>query len=235
MDLAEVHSYVLSQLPPKLAERLPLETVSVPIGGRIWRIITVQNQDELLAVADQLEHIPYGYLLWESAIGLAQLLLEHYPVLTGKRILELGCGVGLPGLVAAHLGADVWQTDHEQNALMLATVNARQNGVTNLQQFAADWRTWAHSVRYDLLLGADILYERAMHPFLETIFWQNLAPQGRLLLSDPSRPQALDFVAAMEKRGWCFEIDMQTITLPTDDPQRRQVNVALLTGVREGE
>jgi predicted nicotinamide N-methyase len=235
MTQVEVHSYVLSQLPSHLAKRLPLETVSVPMGGRTWHITTVQNQDDLLAVADQLEHIPYGYLLWESAIGLAQLLLEQYPLLTGKRILELGCGVGLPGLVAAHLGAEVWQTDHEQNALMLAAVNAQQNGVTNVQQFAADWRTWKHPARYDLLLGADILYERAMHPFLEAIFRNNLAPHGRLLLSDPSRPQALDFVAALEKRDWCFDIEMQTITLPMDDPEQRQVNVALLTAMREGE
>ena len=58
----------------------------------------------------------------------------------------------------------------------------------------------------DLLLGADILYERIMHPYLEPIFRQNLASGGQLILADPSRPQALTFIADLEKRGWQFDL-----------------------------
>lgn len=224
-----------SPLPVWLAEQLPLATVELSIGGRTWRVLAVQNQDALLEVADQLAHIPYGFLLWESAVALAQMLVEQAGQLAGLRVLELGAGMGLPGLVARSLGAQVWQTDHEPYTLTIAAANAPRNGITGIHQFLADWRDWDHTEQYDLLLGADILYERAMHRHLEPIFQHNLAPGGRLLLADPSRPQALDFVAGLEKRGWQFEITMQTVTLPPPNREGKPVDVALLVGKRQGE
>jgi predicted nicotinamide N-methyase len=210
---------------------LPLETVDIVIGDSTWRISAVQDQDALLSMADQLAHIPYGFLLWESAVALANLLVARPHLVRNKRVLELGAGMGLPGLIARSLGAEVWQTDHEPKALALAALNAQQNGVTGLHYFPADWVHWTHTDRYDLLLGADILYERAMQPYLEHVFEQNLAPGGRLLLADPSRPQAFAFVAEMEKKGWHFELEMQTIQLPGRPEVGRTVEVAVLTGV----
>ena len=110
------------------------------------------------------------------------------------------------------------------------------------QQFLADWRTWRHTARYDVILGADILYERAMYAYLEPIFQQNLAPGGCLLLADPCRPQALEFAAHLEKHGWHFELSTCPVTLPATAEQpgkskkkaNQAVEVALLIGRRKG-
>jgi methyltransferase-like protein 23 len=221
---------------PVISPQLPLETVPLTIGGRTWQINTVQDQDALLDMADQLAHIPYGFLLWESAVVLAGWLAERPRALAGKQVLELGAGVGLPGLVARALGAEVWQTDHEAQALAVAAHNAAQNGVSGIHRFEADWSDWTHRTQYDLILGADILYETAMHRHLRPIFERNLAPTGQLVLTDPSRPQSLLLVAELERSGWDFELTMQTIQLP---PDRRRggktpgaVEVALLIGER---
>lgn len=212
-----------------LAARFPLETVTIPIGEQVWQITCVVDQDALLDNVSEVEHVPYGFLLWESAVALAHLLVARRTAVQGKRVLELGAGVGLAGLVARSAGATVWQTDHRADLLMLADVNARQNQVAVPHQFLADWRTWNDTRHYDFILGADILYERAMHRSLLPIFRQNLAPGGQLLLADPSRPQALELLAQLETEGWQVEITMRTITLPLPQRSNKPANVALLT------
>ncbi|MCX6047553.1 MAG: 50S ribosomal protein L11 methyltransferase, partial [Chloroflexi bacterium] len=211
---------------------LPVETLPIVIGGRTWQITAVHDQVALLAVADQLEHGPYGFLLWDSALALAEQLVAQAEQVRGKRILELGAGVGLPGLVAHSLGASVWQTDHQSSALNLAMLNAQQNGVAGIAHFVADWRTWTHTQSYDLLLGADILYERTLYVDLAHIFSHNLAPGGRLLLSDPGRPQALDFAAQLEKQGWRIELTTQTVQWAPPSRTAKPVEVTLLSGTR---
>ena len=212
-----------------LAARFPLETVAVTIGAQRWQITCVVDQDALLDGVNVMEHVPYGFLLWESAVALAQHLVERGDQLRGKRVLELGAGVGLAGLAAQKLGAAVWQTDHRADLLVLAEHNAQQNQLVPPQHFLADWRTWTHTPHYDLILGADILYERAMHRYLAPIFRQNLAPGGQLWLTDPSRPQALELLAQLETEGWQIDMTIQTITLALPQRVNKPAQVALLT------
>jgi len=208
----------------------PLVTSRIVIGGRAWQITAVQNQEALLDAVDTLENMPYGFLLWESAIGLGRYLAANPALVADRQALELGCGVGLVGLIARRLGARVRQTDHQPGVLALARRNAAQNAVHGIEQFLADWRHWEHTERYDLLLGADILYERAMHPYLERIFRANLAPQGALLLSDPVRPQALEFTSQLEKAGWSIALETIEVQLEESGRQNRAVEVALWIG-----
>ncbi|HLJ57287.1 MAG TPA: hypothetical protein VKT77_19780 [Chthonomonadaceae bacterium] len=213
----------------------PEETLDIAVGGRAWRITAVTDQDALLDSADDFEHFPFGLLLWDSAVGLARHFAGAPHLVAGRTVLELGCGVGLPGLVARAMGAAVCQTDHQGAALRLAEWNAAQNGSGPIERFAADWRAWTHRDRYDLLLGADITYNRPEHFHLEQIFRQNLAPGGSVLLSDPGRPQTLDFAAHLEKRGWSIAMDAVTVSpcRPADAAQETQVTIFTITRTPE--
>ena len=197
-------------LTPLLA-RVPLVPIQVAVGDRMWQITVVPDQTAFFEVHDDLEDPPYGFLLWEAAIGLARLLVQQPNWVRGKRVLELGAGVGLPGLVADSLGGAVWQTDHLSDILALTALNVRQNGNPPIQHFLADWRRWSHAEHYDLILGADILYDRTFHFYLEHIFYHNLALGGRLLLADPGRPAALDFMVRLEEHGW--RVDLETLSV----------------------
>ncbi|MCE7981391.1 MAG: hypothetical protein DYG89_09385 [Caldilinea sp. CFX5] len=209
--------------------KLPLETVTVGISGQTWRVTCVRNRAGLATDRDQREHDLYGFLLWESAVGLATALTQQAAQVQGKQVLELGAGVGLPGLMARSLGAHVRQTDYQADALALAAWNAQQNDITGIETFLANWRTWRHPPRYELILGADILYDASLHFYLEAIFRKNLLPGGRLLLADPGRPQALDFAVQLEAHGW--RLDLQTTLVPALQANERNttVEVTLLT------
>lgn len=190
--------------PPSF--NFPLETISVPIGERSWQIRCLRSRDMFLAASATMQRDLYGFVLWESAIGLSERLVAEAELVRGKRILELGTGVGLPGQVAAGLGGEVAQTDYQVDSLTLCQWNATQNGVTPTI-FQADWRQWQHSARYDLIIAADILYEEALHFYIERILHRNLAPGGRVLLADPGRPQALAFMVHLEEHGWQIVIE----------------------------
>jgi methyltransferase-like protein 23 len=162
--------------------------------------------------ADRDEY-PFGLMIWESAVVLAYEMGDSGRVLTGKTVLELGCGVGLPGLVAQRCGARVVQTDHDGLALALCRHNAALNGVTGIEQFIGDWRAWTHAQRYDLIIGADIIYDTADYELLEAVFRANLADGGEVLLTDPMRQQTIALFTVMEDAGWTF--DTQSLTIPS--------------------
>ncbi len=198
-----------------------------------WQITAVQNQDALLDSADDLEHFPYGFLLWESAVGLARYITSHPETVIGRSILELGAGVGVAGIVAQSLGAHVRQTDHQKGALQLCEYNAATNRVEGISRFLMDWRFWTHSDEYDVLIGADITYDRAMHFYLDEIFNRNLAPGGSVLLTDPGRPQSLEFAASLETKGWKIELETESVTLIENGQAGRPVDVAIMTMTRQ--
>jgi predicted nicotinamide N-methyase len=217
-----------AMLPP-LREQLPLATLDVVVGSHPWQITCVRNRAGLASAGNHHEYDLYGFLLWESAVGLARKLTQEATQMQGKQVLELGAGVGLPGLVARSLGANIRQTDYQADALALAAWNAQQNEITGIETFLADWRAWRHPPRYDLILGADVLYDASLHFYLEAIFRKNLRPGGRLLLADPGRPQALDFAVQLETHGWRIEIQTMAVAALQANESNAPVEVTLLT------
>src|SRR5947208_16220128 len=61
--------------------------------------------------------VPYSEVLWRSGVALAHEVAEAD--LAGQRVVELGCGLGVPSLAAARGGADVLATDGDEEALDL--------------------------------------------------------------------------------------------------------------------
>jgi predicted nicotinamide N-methyase len=212
-----------SSIPPAAAARLaalPRVVHAVEIAGRTWSIEAVADQSALAARADAFAHFPFGLLLWDSAPVLAAAL-EGCTDLAGRRVLELGCGVGLVGLVAAALGGQVVQTDHGAEALALAAANAARNGIDGTTQRVADWRSWPDLGRFDLIAGSDLLYDADLHAPLLDVLDRSLAPGGHVMLSDPGRPTAPAFLAALRRCGWTIS--------------RRRKRVPALTPIKPGE
>jgi predicted nicotinamide N-methyase len=133
------------------------------------------------------EFLPYWAELWPAATALAAAL----PEVAGQRVVELGCGLGRPSLVASARGAAVIATDWAVAAIELLRSNAARNGLT-LRSEVRDWREpWDE--RFDLALAADVLYERRnVEPLLARL--RKLAPVALVGLA--GRPYEAQFIKA---------------------------------------
>jgi methyltransferase-like protein 23 len=196
--------------PAPLAD-LPLHEFRLRLDGREW---SVQHTGEVLTYAEEArflsapkdERTPYGVILWPAAIALAHDLAARADALPGRTLLELGAGTGLPGIVAASLGARVTQTDRLELALDVCRRNGARNGALHIRYRLADWTAWDDPARYDFIVGSDVLYAERLHPHLRAIFETSLAPGGRVLLSDPFRAPSLALLEELEGAGWTIAL-----------------------------
>jgi predicted nicotinamide N-methyase len=147
------------------------------------------------------EFLPYWAELWPSALALAEEVARRD--VRGLRVVELGCGLAVPSLVAARGGARVLATDWAKDAVALARTNAKRNGLA-LEVARIDWRKpdeLAARAPFDLVLAADVLYERR---YVDVLI--ELLPRlgSEVLLAEPGRP----FAASVLERAateWVIE------------------------------
>jgi len=193
----------------------PLFECRLQVGGRTWSVLhtgaVVTPDDELRYLDGFAKQLPYGVVLWPAAIALAHEVATRADDFRGKRVLELGAGTGLPGIVAASLGAAVVQTDRAELPLEVCRRNGERNGAAGIECRQADWTAWTDTDRYDWIVGSDMLYGDEMHPHLRRIFETNLAAGGRLLLADPFRGPSLKFLELLESAGWRVTLNIWTV------------------------
>src|ERR1700704_5539688 len=127
---------MLDKLGPILRETVIVEnrTYLIDHPGEADRLISVPAVHEAFA---RDEYMPYWADLWPAARMLAKAIL-HEPWLPGIEALEVGCGLGLPGIVALSLGVKVTFSDYDACALRFAADNARLNGCNDFRTLQLD-------------------------------------------------------------------------------------------------
>lgn len=195
----------------------------VVVGPLALRLHVVSDIDEAIdhyveTAPDDTCQIPYYTRLWESSLALAEAMAARPGLWPGRRVLELGCGLGLPAMVAARLGARVTATDFHPDNGPFFLQNARDNGLDDIRYERLDWRRPHLEGDFDIVLGSDLIYEKEMvRPFVQCA-WRYCAPGGLLFFADPGRRNLQDacdeldaagFVGDFEPRG---EIYVFTLT-----------------------
>jgi predicted nicotinamide N-methyase len=148
------------------------------------------------------DSLPYWAELWPSAIALAEYLLENRDQFTNQKVLELGCGVGLGGISAQACGAQIVFSDYEAPALHFAQKNFRRNFSHSAQVILLDWQKFQLKQSFNVVIGADILYENRSFIPIINILSQVLMPGGVVILAEPNRNIAQEFFKQILRNGW---------------------------------
>jgi predicted nicotinamide N-methyase len=184
--------------------------------GKITLALYEPVQDEIrehhrkALVSNPATPFPYWAKVWPASRALSLFLAEHPDYVSGKKVLELGGGLGLPSLCASKLGAKVYFSDCEKKALELATASAQLNNLRNMECLLIDWTQSTEWPVTDVVIASDINYDTAGFEGLYSLLEMLLARNITLILSTPHRLSASSFIKSI--LPWCTmqkEIEVQ--------------------------
>lgn len=195
----QLHAEALDE---ELGRHFTTATEEVPVGNTTYVIRKPENADHLISEADYVmdERLPYWADLWPSARVLAATVHEEHG--SGRRLLEMGCGLGLPTIAAMDAGFDVLATDYYVDAIHMTRANAWRNLGREPAVRLVNWRAWPDDLgMFDVIVAADVLYEKEYATLVATCIAQSLAPNGEAIIADPGRLALPDFHAALPAAG----------------------------------
>ncbi|MCZ7557778.1 MAG: methyltransferase [Bacteroidia bacterium] len=200
----------IEELRALLTAEFPLRELFVDTGTQLFTLFTAEDIEALISnvSADEFnkdERLPYWAELWHSAVALAAVLNEAQMLPDKAHVMEIGCGLGLPGLVAAQRGAQVTFSDYDRFALWAAELNLRSNlpGV-EAEFLELDFRQ-PPSRQWPLILAADVIYEKRFVEPLAAFLDATLTHDGQVLLAEPNRLIAVPFFETLTARGFRYE------------------------------
>jgi len=160
-------------------------------------------------------------VVWSSSLVLAGMMVDID--IAGRRILEVGCGIGLASLVLNQRGADVTAMDRHPEAGRFLKHNTELNGIPEITFECSDWRELSNLGGFDLIIGSDLLYSREPVEGLSKFADEHASPTNEMILVDPGRGQAGRFSRTMVERGFSHSVRQAA---PEESEQPRRPGVA---------
>lgn len=212
---------------------LRVDPVALPGTDATLQINRPADFDRLLDAAtdDPEQNLPYWAELWPSGVALAATIVRQSVQVRGKRVLELGCGLGVTAIAALRAGAELLVTDYSAEALALCALNSLDEAGAEPESLRLNWRRpsrdFLHGAvgGFPVVLAADVLYEaRDVEPLLD-LAPRLVASGGELWLAEPGRPPAARFLEAMRERGW--QITSERCPGPWPDPEDNRKGIVV--------
>ncbi|EGB13249.1 Methyltransferase type 12 [Pseudodesulfovibrio mercurii] len=199
--------------PPaaRFCEPDPGSRVEVAVGGRVWLLDRAADMEALWDAMDgqdldEDERLPYWAEVWPASVLLGRHILRNAERLRGRTCLDIGCGLGLTGMIASSVGARVAAFDYEWPAVRFARHNAALNDVPQPLWLLMDWRHPALKPGgFDFIWGGDVLYEKRFFDPLIRLFRHALAPDGRIWIGEPVRTVSRPVWERLEDEGFATE------------------------------
>jgi len=165
---------------------------------------------------------PLFGVVWPSGQVLAHLMSDY--AVAGRRVLELGCGIGLASLVLNRRQADITATDYHPEAGGFLAENVRLNRGSAIPFVRTGWADADNGLgTFDLLIGSDLLYECEHVDLLADFIERHASPHCEVLLVDPGRGHHARFSKRMVSRGYAHSQHRPADTGYLEQPFRGQV------------
>lgn len=230
----------MEALEAELRRRFDVVEERVEVAGRTLKLLMPRNADALIdeeAFARD-ERLPYWAEVWASARGLAGWVVGErqnsrptdQQIGRRARVLEVGCGLGLPSLVLAAAGVAVTASDYYAEALEFVRVNAWRNGIAEPATITLDWRAVPGDLEpFDVVLAADVLYEERQARELAAALPRLVKEGGRAVVADPGRRYRPVLEAELRSIGW----DVREVARHEVRNERAAAStVSIVTGTR---
>ena len=177
------------------------------------------------------ESLGWGYWdrIWPSSVAFSEHLIHQFSPskLAGTKVLEIGCGTGVPGVVAAHLGAFTMFSDMVPVTLEAVKETCRLNHLSNFDTCTLDWSEKIQSKeRYDVVLGCEVFYDEAILADISYVLEQVLTPGGKGIFCDPNR-LGLDTIELAFQEKFNVAIKQIPLNWPTGKASRAEKTVYL--------
>jgi predicted nicotinamide N-methyase len=143
--------------------------------------------------------------LWPGASAVARQVAGAPEIGPRTRVLELGCGLGVPALVAARRGAAVVASDWQRAPLTFVRRSAAANACT-VPVVQMDWSAPALRARFDLCVGADVAYDAATEAGLVAALDALVAPGGAAWLADSVNTARDSLAARLAAAGFAVAV-----------------------------
>ncbi len=184
-----------------------------------------RNPDDLISEDDYVrdERLPYWADIWPASVVLANYVEGEARAVgaTSDSALELGCGLGLVSIAAIRAGYLTTSTDYYADATLFAARNAFRATGTEPAARMVDWRALPDDLgTFDLVLAADVLYERTNAALIAETLHRTVAPGGRALVADQGRVALESFLEEVEARGMSHRpVHRETLTITPPAPE----------------
>jgi len=189
------------------------ESFPVRIGDRELHFLKPRTIDRFINPDDPMTGFPIWAKFWEASVVLTRYMAD-LPVDAQRRILELGSGLGVAGIVAAAMGHTITLTERNPDALNFLQANAKLNGCDQIAIRHLDWLRPELNGRFDLIIGSDIVYQESVIGALEALFRKHLEPGGRVVLTGQVRTTETLF---FERLSSSFNIRASKHTLRSEE------------------
>ena len=201
------------ELYNKIKARYKLTFDRLKVGDKTLRLLKIADIEEILDGKDPFANVsefPFWVKLWEAAMVLAYVM-SSLPEPKGKTVLELGAGLGAPGLAAAAAGFDVTISDYEEIIMDFQRVSAAASGIHNVTFTHLDWLNPPEIASFDILAGAEILFREEFFQPLLNVFKKYLKPDGFIYLAHDASRRSLPLFLEQAQKDFDITLSKQII------------------------